>query len=127
MPFELADELRSRIGEIKTKFQNLICKDVGLDEIGILWNSNEKSAYKAKMVKVAEIYKAMSMPLFIFVVHKESWNKMDEGKRSALILHELMHMGYSEEKGTYYIRKHDVEDFREIIDNFKEVQTIDSY
>jgi hypothetical protein len=113
--YDIAEELKGRVAEIKTKFESIICQDVDIDEIGILWNTSPKSAYKAKMIKVAEYGEPFSMPTFILVVWKAGWEQWKEGNRNAIILHELMHMGYDPEKGKYYIRKHDIEDFREII------------
>jgi len=116
MKYDVAEELRTRVGQIKKRFDHMICQDVAADEIGMLWYTNEKSPYKAKMIKTAEYAQALSVPTFVLVVWKKGWDDCkDEAKKDALILHELMHMGYDAESGKYSIRKHDVEDFKELI------------
>ena len=116
MAFELADELRSRIVTLKKENQEMICKDVDAsDEIGILWSTAPNSAYKCKLIKCAEYCSAYSMPLFIIVMWKVWWDKANTKEQDYELLHNLLHMGYDETSGRYYIRKHDIEEFKQLV------------
>ena len=46
---------------------------------------------------------------FVIVFHKETWDILEPLQKEALAHHEIMHIGYSDEK--WCIIKHDVEEF----------------
>lgn len=57
---------------------------------------------------------------YIIEISKLTWDLLDEKARYLLVYHELLHIhiAYDEQKDDYkfLIRKHDIEDFREIVD-----------
>ncbi len=55
------------------------------------------------------------MPLFIIVIWKAWWDKANSKEQDYELLHNLLHMGYDDEAGRYFIRKHDIEEFKQLI------------
>ena len=57
---------------------------------------------------------------YIIEISKLTWDLLDEKARYLLVYHELLHVNivYDEQKDDYkfLLRKHDIEDFREIVD-----------
>lgn len=57
---------------------------------------------------------------YIIEMSGDLWDSLDDERRYVLTWHEIMHIApeYSEKKGeyNYKVRRHDVEDFQEIID-----------
>lgn len=48
---------------------------------------------------------------YVIVIHKHSWESMNENQREALLHHELSHISFNEQTGKWAVRKHDVEEF----------------
>jgi len=55
---------------------------------------------------------------FLIWIAEESWHQLGYTQKLALIDHELCHCAYNEDKDTWTMRKHDVEEFNEIIERY---------
>ena len=71
--------------------------------------------------RVAEKNKWAIPADFLIVVYEPNCGGMDDEHLSRLLLHELLHVGVdAKEDGEerYYVRPHDLEDFRECVDRW---------
>jgi hypothetical protein len=55
---------------------------------------------------------------FIITINHTAWSVMDDKCRSALVFHELCHIGYDMLKDKYSLRDHDVEEFGRVISRY---------
>ncbi len=130
------NSLYARIGE------SLIKKEECLDyirehEIRIRYLESNKPAGKSKRVKLGECrmikektkdmfralgFKEEEIPDFVIVIYKERIFGFHPEQLRILIMHELMHIGVKEDSETgeitLHTAKHDLEDFRYIIERF---------
>ena len=70
--------------------------------------------------KVPDKYKWAVPCDFTVTIFEPNVERFSREQLEILILHELLHVGIEKDgnEETYYIRPHDVEDFREIIDRY---------
>lgn len=70
--------------------------------------------------KVPEKYKWAVPCDFTVTIFEPNVERFTEEQMRILILHELMHVGVLKDgnEETYFIRPHDIEDFRDIIDRY---------
>lgn len=71
-------------------------------------------------IKVEEVYQVFCPYDFIIVIYAPNIYHMSRDKKKMLLHHELLHCGYNETKKgiRFKVNPHDIEDFREIIDNY---------
>lgn len=97
--------------------------DIRNSDVRILFLSSELDKVQntkvvfAQCEKVPEKYKWAVPADFCIVVFEPNVEGFTEEQMKILLFHELLHVGISDD-GTYYIRPHDIEDFRCIIDRF---------
>lgn len=88
---------------------------INANDIVFAFKDAEKSKYHAQVRLLKGVTQIFTNKKIGIIVFKPSWETFDEGKRALLIKHELTHVLWDEEKEKYKLKKHDVEDFEEII------------
>ncbi len=74
----------------------------------------------AKIGKVSERDKAIYETLadFILQISSNTWQTLKEDQREAIIYHELLHIDINAKDGTFILRKHDVEEFSNVVEHY---------
>jgi len=95
----------------------------GINEAKIkyLFLLKKHSEYAGKIQKPGGVWRFLSDYDYVVLVHKPSWDRFNERQRKALIYHELSHITYKtdkEEKKHWKLRKHDIEEFIDVIREF---------
>ncbi len=63
-------------------------------------------------------YEHLTSKKFFIVIVNENFDKLDsDEKKRYVILHELKHLHYNDEKDRYQLLKHDLEEFQELLIN----------
>ena len=98
----------------------------GMSELGdaailFLFSTAEKigreSAAQASKFAKKHLPLAQSEYAFEITVSKPVWDRLDEGQRSALVYHELLHCGKND-KEQWVVKPHDLEEFRAVVMHF---------
>lgn len=96
-------------------------KPAGKSKRVILGECRKISDRNRQMLEACSIKKE-DIPDFVIVIYKERIHGFTNEQLRILIMHELMHIGVKEDSETgvvsYHIVKHDLEDFRTIIEQF---------
>ena len=81
--------------------------------------TNEGKAVLGECIKVEEVYQVFCPYDFIIVIYAPNTYHLTDEQKKILLHHELLHCDFNEtKKGTKFkVRPHDIEEFREIIDN----------
>ena len=89
--------------------------------IGYLASAKEKENHKKPVYgeckKVDEIWKVFCPFDFIIIIYEKNCSHMDDQQLEILLEHELLHVGYSEDKDgnpVYSINPHDYGEFEQI-------------
>lgn len=94
--------------------------DIRRNDVTIVYLSSDKEKKsKGKIVcgeceKIPEKYKWAIPADFTIVIYDPNCEGMTDEQMKILLLHELMHIGITEE-GRFFVRPHDIEDFEDII------------
>ena len=108
--FKIADkEFHEVAVEIYKKFEGLL--SVHPDEMVFLRTDREANKYAyAKMIRGE--YELLTQKKFFIVIISEPFDKLDsEEKKKWVLLHEMLHCQYSDDKGKYHMVDHDVKNF----------------
>jgi len=105
------------ISDRQTEFGHLAnCK------IGFLLSDKEKKSrgrlVYAETEKVNDKYKALTGLDFIITFYTPNCEGVSDRAMEILMLHELNHVGYDIEDESCFIIPHDLEDFKEIVDEY---------
>ena len=115
----------SRIGQDLIETEEIL-SDLRESEVTIVYlgSEYEKTSHGKTVFgqceKVPEKYK-WSVPCdFTITIFEPNVERFTEEQMKILILHELMHVGVLKDgnEESYFIRPHDIEDFRDIIDRY---------
>lgn len=128
--------LYAQIGE-KLIGEEEILEHIRENDIRIRYLESNKPAGKSKRVILGECrkfsdrnrqmleacnIKKEDIPDFVIVIYKERIHGFTNEQLRILIMHELMHIGVKEDSETgvvsYHLVKHDLEDFRAIIEQY---------
>lgn len=128
--------LYAQIGE-KLIGEEEILEHIRENDIRIRYLESNKPAGKSKRVILGECrkfsdrnrqmleacnIKKEDIPDFVIVIYKERVHGFTNEQLRILIMHELMHIGVKEDSETgvvsYHLVKHDLEDFRAIIEQY---------
>lgn len=92
--------------------------------IGYLWSDRKKKSHGMTVYgeceKVPDKLKWCVPFDFLVVIYDQNCADMSEEKLKILLIHELMHVGIEEKENAprYYIRPHDTQDFRQILETY---------
>lgn len=121
---------RRHISEEYTKIgQELITTEPALEELNeygltiIFLASDHEKKKGDKLVfgqceKVSEKYKWGIPCDFTITVFEPNVEGFTDEQIKILLFHELLHIGFSEKSGEPYVKAHDLEDFKVIIDRY---------
>ena len=121
MEYRVADEYQEILEDVidtTPELQHLQDADLRIICLGA---KKEKKAH-GKLVfgeckKVSDIYKTFCPYDFIIVIYDPNAEKLNEKQLRILIEHELMHVGYGEDKDgnpVYFVKPHDFGEFERI-------------
>lgn len=101
---------------IREKFPNILACGVS---VGFVSSTKEKIVGRTKMVlgecrKVSPLYRAFIPYDFIIIIYDANCAGLSDEQMRILLWHELEHIGIDGD-GDFYVRKHDIEDFMDII------------
>lgn len=137
MKYELKENIEyARIGEELIREEEIFDHIRGNDIQIRYLESNKPMPKKGRVIlgecrklsdKTKDILEAIgvedtTVPDFVIIIYKERIIGFTEEQLRILIMHELMHIGVKKNndngEGTYCIVKHDLEDFRYIVDQY---------
>lgn len=76
---------------------------------------NKGRAVMAKIRKATATERFIGQYHLVLVVSEMVWRAIDENKRIALLDHEFCHVQYDDDKMTYRLVGHDLEEFRDVV------------
>ena len=103
-----------------------LLEDIRESEVTIVYLASDQEKTKSgkevfgECEKVPDKYKWAVPCDFTITIFEPNVERFSKEQLEILILHELLHVGIEKDgnEETYYIRPHDIEDFREIIDRY---------
>lgn len=110
-------------------------KHISPDQITLIFKVCIKNRFIAETRKIPSLYRTFIPGKdFIITLFRPTWEPMNLPQKVAVMYHELVHIGWDNEKAEYKMVRHDVEDFKELIeklgfnyenalDLFKEMKT----
>lgn len=114
LDFQSAEELRSVTEKVYRKWRTDLPL-VNVADVALVWNKKQSNpGYYAKIRIVPDFFVALGMKPLLIEFWKHGWEVSGAGKRHFIILHELTHI-LKRPNGTYKLKPHDVEDFRELV------------
>lgn len=72
----------------------------------------------AKAQKVNPLFEALSGYRAVIWANEKAWRVLGAKQREAVILHELLHLEYDDEKDRVVVLKHDVEEFGYVVAHY---------
>ena len=101
------------LNKVATSFDRF--NSINPSHILIVFKNKGKSGQVATTRKIPEIIRPF-LPgrHLILTLSQIEWSMMAESKKIAVLFHELMHLAFH--TGKYVMLKHDVQDFREIVE-----------
>jgi len=87
-------------------------------KVKFLFVSGRNIRYSGKLSKTTSLMKFLTGLDFIVLVNKDVWVQFNQNQKEALILHELLHVAYDENKNRFVTREHDVEEFVEVVERY---------
>lgn len=120
MKFNNADEEFSKIAkELYEKHKETLDLTVNPDRVMFLRIDKKKGKY-AWCRRIAGEYELLTNKKFFIVIVSENFDQLDsDDKKKYVVLHELKHLHYDDEKDKYVLLKHDLEEFQELLVNPK--------
>lgn len=110
-------EMADRIIEEKDEFYHL-----NECNIGFLYSDKEKRSKGRRVFadteKVNDKMKLLTGYDFIITFYLPNIKDISDRAKEIVMLHELKHVGYDVEDGSCFLIPHDLEDFKEIVDEY---------
>jgi predicted metallopeptidase len=115
------DDLEQYVIRLKNKYRSELDHIIP-DSILYAAFSKKKSSVKANIRAISGVWALFKNECYILSVHLENWNELTEQQKMYLIYHELLHIpeyGFVDgEKDYKKIVKHDLQDFKILVDEF---------
>lgn len=115
--YELNDDLKVLAKDVLSKKPNL---DIGYAKVAyMLVHPNINKTTAGRCIRANKELKFFSGYDYLIQMSGTLWEMLDEETQFVLMYHELKHISVDEDKDgneVYKIRRHDVEDFSDIID-----------
>lgn len=93
-------------------------KDVNRDDIRVVFRDSLKSPWRATVKLVSGVTKPFVGKKIMLLVWKGNWEGSDDYQRSLLVYEQLMRIQFNDKTKKYTLRKHDVQTFSEILQDF---------
>jgi hypothetical protein len=101
------------VGRFKSEFSH-----VDLNDVQFSWRFSKRSIYHGKTSLIRGVHKMFTDKKVVIVLFRKSWKSHDRAWRSLLVYHELRHIVAKKENGDYVLKRHDVEDFADVISKY---------
>lgn len=92
--------------------------DVNPEHIQVVFKDALTSPWEAKLRLASGLLKAFTPKKLLLVVWKGNWEGSDEYHRAFIIYEQLLRVRYNDKKKKYELRKHDIETFKEVLQEF---------
>lgn len=116
--YEVADgSVRTKVEEIINRFPNKFLH-INVNDIHFVLKDAETSTWRANVRLLHGFTQSLTSKKIGLSVWKQGWLTANETDKGFIIYHELMHILYDDESNSYKLRKHDVETFYEILNDF---------
>jgi hypothetical protein len=103
-------------------------KHIDFSDVLIAYKISNSSRFVASVRKVPKAYAFLAPGKeLVLTIFRPDWESVNYPLKVAIMYHELLHVGYSEKKDEYFLIKHDVEDFKELLEKlgFKYEKALD--
>lgn len=110
-------EVEATINRMLTQFPAKF-KDVNRDDIKVIFRDSLKSPWRATVKLVTGLLTPFVGKKVALLVWKGNWEGSDDYQRSLMIYEQLMRIQFNDKTKKYTLRKHDVQTFSEILQDF---------
>jgi len=117
--YEKAPEVEAIAKEIINTLS--LDENVANVKMAYLFLMRKKSSFKAQIQRPGGAWQFLSDYDFVMLMHKPTWDTLNENQRKALVYHELLHITHTESKDgkiTWKLRRHDIEEFLDVVKEF---------
>lgn len=87
------------------------------EQIVLVFKDSEKSSWYGQTRLIKGVWQVITDKAVLMTLWKNAWNAKTPSWQALLIYHELLHIGWDDEKG-YKLIKHDIEDFAEVLKQY---------
>lgn len=120
MKFKIVEEFNEIAKELYIKYKETLCLTVDPSRVIFLRTEKKRGKYAWCKLIHGEYELLGTNKKFFIVIVSENFDQLDtEEKKKYVILHELKHLHYDDEKDKYSLLKHDLEAFQELLINPK--------
>lgn len=120
--FKVADEEFAPIAkELYLKHKEEL--DLTVDPSRIFFLRSDKKTKQSKRRRfaycklISREYELLTTNRFFIVIMSENYDTLSDAEKKYVILHELKHLDYDDEKEKYHLLNHNLEDFHELVIN----------
>ena len=119
MTFKITEEFDAVALELYMKHKDDMQLTVHPSDVWFMRSDKKKKAYAYCKV-ISREFKLLTKKNFIIVIIDQNFDALtSEDEKRYVILHELMHLHYNDEKDRYGLLKHTLEDFHALLVNPK--------
>lgn len=116
-------EKAPEVEDISKELITTLPLDDGIVEakIAYLFVLKKESYFKGQIQKPEGALQVLLEYDFVMLIHKNTWNELDENQKKALVYHELLHVTHTETKEgkiVWKLRRHEVEEFVQVVRHF---------
>jgi len=110
----VSNDVREMIEKLINTFPDKFIH-ININDLHLTFRDSEKCTWKARTRLLNEFYRSLTDKKIGIEVWKQDWMTAKESQKAAVVYHELMHIVYDETKKVYKLRRHDVQDFYEML------------
>ena len=93
-------------------------KDINKDHIQVVFRDSLKSPWRANIKLLTGLNSAFTQKKIALIVWKGNFEGSDEYQRALALYEQLIRVQYDDNKKKYVLRKHDVQTFLELLQEF---------
>ena len=116
--YEEASEVEEIAKDLIDKYAQIFDENITEAKIAYVFNLRKKASYWGQIQLPGGAWEFMLDCNFVMVIHKESWNTLNDNQKQALVFHELKHVAHKEDKDgniLWRLCKHDIEEFLDVV------------
>jgi putative metallopeptidase len=87
-------------------------------DLHLVFRDSEKSQFRAQTRVLRGFYQSLTQKKVAITFWKKDWLESTQAQRAMVVYHELLHILRDSKTLVYKLRKHDVQDFKEMIETF---------